>query len=43
MLNVGGGLGIAYTAEDEPPSIEAYVDVKVRGRASASSTRCRGS
>ena len=31
LLNVGGGLGIAYTAEDEPPSIEAYVDVKVNG------------
>ena len=31
ILNVGGGLGIAYRAEDEPPSIEAYVDVKVRG------------
>ncbi len=31
LLNVGGGLGIAYTAEDEPPSIESYVDVKVRG------------
>jgi diaminopimelate decarboxylase len=31
ILNVGGGLGIAYTAEDEPPSIPAYVDVKVRG------------
>ncbi len=31
ILNVGGGLGIAYTAEDEPPSIESYVDVKVRG------------
>jgi diaminopimelate decarboxylase len=31
MLNVGGGLGIAYTSEDEPPSIEDYVDVKVRG------------
>jgi diaminopimelate decarboxylase len=31
MVNVGGGLGIAYTAEDEPPSIEDYVDVKVRG------------
>ena len=31
MLNVGGGLGIAYTTEDEPPSIETYVDVKVRG------------
>jgi diaminopimelate decarboxylase len=31
LLNVGGGLGIAYTSEDEPASIEAYVDVKVRG------------
>jgi diaminopimelate decarboxylase len=31
VLNVGGGLGIAYTSEDEPPSIEAYVAVKVRG------------
>jgi diaminopimelate decarboxylase len=31
LLNVGGGLGIAYTGEDEPPSIEDYVDVKVRG------------
>jgi diaminopimelate decarboxylase len=31
LLNVGGGLGIAYTAEDEPAPIEDYVDVKVRG------------
>jgi diaminopimelate decarboxylase len=31
LLNVGGGLGIAYTAEDEPASIEDYVDVKVKG------------
>jgi diaminopimelate decarboxylase len=31
LLNVGGGLGIAYTAEDEPPSIEQYVEVKVAG------------
>ena len=31
LLNVGGGLGIAYTADDEPPPIDAYVDVKVRG------------
>jgi diaminopimelate decarboxylase len=31
ILNLGGGLGIAYTAEDEPPSIEAYVDVNVQG------------
>ncbi|MGE5407680.1 MAG: diaminopimelate decarboxylase [Syntrophothermus sp.] len=31
VVNVGGGLGVAYTSEDEPPSIDAYVDVKVRG------------
>jgi diaminopimelate decarboxylase len=31
VVNVGGGLGIAYSAEDEPPSIDSYVDVKVRG------------
>jgi diaminopimelate decarboxylase len=31
MLNVGGGLGIAYLDGDEPPSIDEYVDVKVRG------------
>jgi diaminopimelate decarboxylase len=31
LLNVGGGLGIAYTAADEPPAIDAYAEVKVRG------------
>jgi len=31
LLNVGGGLGIAYTASDEPPPIGEYVDVKVEG------------
>jgi diaminopimelate decarboxylase len=31
LLNVGGGLGIAYLDEDQPPSIEDYVEVKVRG------------
>lgn len=31
LVNVGGGLGIAYTAADQPPSIDAYVDVKARG------------
>jgi diaminopimelate decarboxylase len=31
VVDVGGGLGVAYGAEDEPPSIDAYVDVKVRG------------
>ena len=30
LLNVGGGLGIAYTADDRPASIEDYVDTKVR-------------
>jgi diaminopimelate decarboxylase len=29
VYNLGGGLGVAYTAQDEPPSIEAYVDAKV--------------
>jgi diaminopimelate decarboxylase len=31
IVNVGGGLGIAYTSADEPPSIEDYAEVKVRG------------
>ena len=31
VVNVGGGLGIAYTAEDEPPSIAAYAEVKAHG------------
>src|SRR5215211_1720393 len=30
LLNLGGGLGIAYTVEDRPPSIEDYVDTLVR-------------
>jgi diaminopimelate decarboxylase len=30
LLNLGGGLGIAHTAEDEAPSIEDYVDALVR-------------
>jgi diaminopimelate decarboxylase len=30
LVNVGGGLGIAYTAGDEPPSIDSYVEVKAR-------------
>ena len=29
LLNLGGGLGIAYTAEDTPPSIQEYVDALV--------------
>jgi diaminopimelate decarboxylase len=30
LLNLGGGLGIAYTADDSPPSIEEYVDALLR-------------
>jgi diaminopimelate decarboxylase len=30
LLNLGGGLGVAYTAEDKPPSIEEYVDALLR-------------
>jgi len=30
LLNLGGGLGIAYTASDDPPSIEDYVDALLR-------------
>jgi diaminopimelate decarboxylase len=31
LLNLGGGLGIAYTADEHPPSIEEYVDALWRG------------
>ncbi len=31
LLNVGGGLGIAYTSDDAPPSIDAYAEVKAKG------------
>jgi diaminopimelate decarboxylase len=31
LLNVGGGLGIAYLDSDEPPEIDDYVGVKVEG------------
>jgi diaminopimelate decarboxylase len=30
LLNLGGGLGIAYTRDDEPPSIEEYVEALLR-------------
>jgi diaminopimelate decarboxylase len=30
LLNLGGGLGIAYTRDDHPPSIEEYVDALLR-------------
>ena len=30
LLNLGGGLGIAYTADDRPPSIEDYAETLLR-------------
>jgi diaminopimelate decarboxylase len=30
LLNLGGGLGIAYTADEHPPAIEDYVDTLMR-------------
>jgi diaminopimelate decarboxylase len=30
LLNLGGGLGIAYTYDDAPPAIEDYVDALMR-------------
>ncbi len=29
VYNLGGGLGVAYTAADEPPGVESYVDAIV--------------
>jgi diaminopimelate decarboxylase len=31
LLNLGGGLGVAYTADQEPPSVDEYVDALLRG------------
>jgi diaminopimelate decarboxylase len=31
VVDVGGGLGVAYTEEDRPPAIDDYIDVKVQG------------
>ncbi|HEX2414044.1 MAG TPA: diaminopimelate decarboxylase [Thermoleophilaceae bacterium] len=30
LLNLGGGLGVAYSAEDDPPSIEEYAEALLR-------------
>jgi diaminopimelate decarboxylase len=30
LLNLGGGLGIAYTADDRPPSVEEYVETLLK-------------
>jgi diaminopimelate decarboxylase len=40
LLNLGGGLGIAYTADDRPPSIEEYVDALLRHAPSGVTVLC---
>jgi len=40
LLNLGGGLGIAYTDEDEPPSIEEYADALLRHVPSGATVLC---
>lgn len=30
VLDIGGGLGVAYTADQEPPSVQEYADVVLR-------------
>ena len=40
LLNLGGGLGIAYTADDRPPSIEEYADALLRHAPDAVTVLC---
>jgi diaminopimelate decarboxylase len=40
LLNLGGGLGIAYTDEDDPPSIEDYVDALLRHAPEGTTVQC---
>jgi diaminopimelate decarboxylase len=40
LLNLGGGLGIAYTRDERPPSIEDYVDALVRRAPSGVTVLC---
>ena len=45
IFNIGGGLGIRYTREDRPPTIEEFAEVAVEAVARggrASGGRCRG-
>jgi diaminopimelate decarboxylase len=40
LLNLGGGLGIAYTSEDHPPSIEDYVEALLRSAPAEATVLC---
>jgi diaminopimelate decarboxylase len=40
VLNLGGGLGIAYTEDDRPPSIEDYVDTLIASAPEGTTILC---
>jgi diaminopimelate decarboxylase len=40
LLNLGGGLGIAYTADDRPPSIDDYVETLIGGAPAGVTVMC---
>jgi diaminopimelate decarboxylase len=40
LLNLGGGLAIAYTSDEEPPAIEDYVDTLVRSAPDGVTVAC---
>ncbi len=40
LLNLGGGLGIAYTRDERPPSIEEYVDALLRRSPAGATVLC---
>jgi diaminopimelate decarboxylase len=40
LINLGGGLGIAYTSEDDPPSIEDYVEALLRHAPAEATVLC---
>jgi diaminopimelate decarboxylase len=40
LINLGGGLGIAYTADDHPPSIEDYVEALLRHAPDSATVLC---
>jgi diaminopimelate decarboxylase len=40
LLNLGGGLGIAYTYDQDPPAIDEYVETMMRGAPSGVTVLC---
>jgi diaminopimelate decarboxylase len=40
LLNLGGGLGIAYTSDDHPPSIEDYAEALLRRAPEGATVLC---